>query len=724
MEGFAEQLSSHLSKERVDPFPDCLQYLRSSTQLYAHQEDAVRFIANADNGCLLADEMGLGKSLSSIAYMSYLKAHDKGAKFLLVCPLSVSENFCREIRSFSTLTCVLLSGTAAERQEVRDEFAEGNTDVLVTTYEFASKESWLAKVQFACLIVDEAHRLKNCESLLYKSLTAVKADFILLLTGTPVHNSLDELFNLLSFCNSEAFVGKRSLFEDFNHREASDTDKEALHRVLRILMLRRLKEEIDLGIPAKLELTLFCALTKMQHDLYVAALARDYKALNTNASAGSISSVLMNLRKVSCHPYLMGVEPTNKDGEFELGEHLVNSCGKLLMLDALLRRFRKEGRKVLIFSTMTRLLDILQDFLFMREYPCERLDGSVRALDRNVAIDTFSRADDSFCFLLSTRAGGVGINLTAATAVVFYDVDWNPQMDMQAEARAHRIGQTKEVIVVRLISRNTVDEIILKRAREKRGLATVVADEGRGGDAGDMAKLSSTELMDMLQYGLAELESSDARPTDSDLDAMFEDAMEQRQKKENRASGESSLKRTKTIVRHSLDDQEELGSMYEYEGTDYTDAGANANANAEALQKIVDTASKAAPAQSGSSSPPRVSLAERGARSKAKRKIDLEDLWLQNGYASRKIGPSEIDLSELEENDLQHVIGDCAVMSSAKEGDIGVVVVCVNRSGEFGSGRFFESIVTAHGDTIEDEYAAAKENRDLEYGNVHLIGKL
>ncbi len=182
----------------------------------------------------------------------------------------------------------------------------------------------------------------------------------------------------------------------------------------------------------------------------------------------SLQNVVMNLRKSCNHPYLFeGAEPTF-DGEYELGDHIVDNSCKLKILDKLLPKLKRDGHKVLIFSQMTRMLDIIQDYLHLREYVYERLDGSVRSEERFIAIKNFSEKEsDVFVFLLSTRAGGVGLNLVAADVVIFIDSDWNPQQDRQAEARVHRIGQTKPVLVIRLAAHNTVDEIILKRARSK-----------------------------------------------------------------------------------------------------------------------------------------------------------------------------------------------------------------------------------------------------------------
>ena len=230
----------------------------------------------------------------------------------------------------------------------------------------------------------------------------------------------------------------------------------------------------------------------------------------------------MNLRKCCNHPYLFdGAEP-KFDGIFEVGEHLVENSGKMVVLDKLLAKLKQDGEKVLLFTQMTNMMDIIQDYLHYRNYSYQRLDGSVRAEERYMSIKNFTE-EDTFVFLLSTRAGGVGLNLTAASTVIFFDSDWNPQLDLQAQARAHRIGQTKEVRVFRLLSSFTVEELMFKRAIKKLKLKQQVLDEGNF-TFDDVAKPEN--MGELLKFGVKNLlENEESTIEDADIEQIFSNGM-------------------------------------------------------------------------------------------------------------------------------------------------------------------------------------------------------
>ncbi|KAA3671920.1 chromodomain-helicase-DNA-binding protein 1-like [Paragonimus westermani] len=318
-------------------------------------------------------------------------------------------------------------------------------------------QEFIASFNWEVLIVDEGHRLKNAESVLYDVLLQVCRKSRFLLTGTPIQNNLTELYNLLHFVAPTYFPKKeRSAFVNyFNSQDCSDlVIRDAqLATVLHPFLLRRTKHQVLLDLPPRIDLLIYHSLTPLQKKIYRALLTRN-----------------------------IGIEPE----PFELGPHIVDASGKLTLLDLLLKflynPFAKTRNavdlpvgpvhKVLIFSQMTRMLDIVQDYLTLMDYNYERLDGSVRGDDRFAAIRGFNQDEKSFVFLLSTRAGGQGLNLVAADTVILLDSDFNPQNDLQATARVHRIGQTKPVRVIRLVGRGTVEEAILSRADEKLKLST------------------------------------------------------------------------------------------------------------------------------------------------------------------------------------------------------------------------------------------------------------
>ncbi len=293
----------------------------------------------------------------------------------------------------------------------------------------------------------------------------------------------------------------------------------------------------------------------------------------------SLTNILLNLRKCCNHPYLFdGVEPE----PYEEGEHLVNSCGKMILLDKLLKKLKEEGHKVLIFSQMTSMLDILQDYMHYRKYTYERLDGSVRGEERFGAVNRFTSNEaenDTFVFLLSTRAGGVGLNLVAADTVIFIDQDFNPQMDLQAQERVHRIGQTKEVHIYRIITENTVEEVVLRRSLRKLQLSMNLIEKGDFGRNIDNENLSAKDMVELIKYGLHKVIKDDADDKDIDNTLMSMDIDEVLKQGET-ASFDQVMTQNQTqsdeeMTDAVMDEEDEgeitpaVDSIYVYEGHDY-----------------------------------------------------------------------------------------------------------------------------------------------------------
>ena len=352
-------------------------------------------------------------------------------------------------------------------------------------------------------MIDEAHRIKNENSVLSQIVRLYSTKCRLLITGTPLQNNLHELWALLNFLLPDVF-GDSAAFDAFTRvaDQGSDSLVQQLHTVLRPFILRRLKVDVERGMPPKTELTVYCQLAAPQLHTYKAVLKNHVEVLNSKGGERmKLLNIIMQLRKAANHPYLFdGVEDKTLD---PFGEHLVEHSGKLLLLDKLLPRLFAQGSRVLIFSQMTRLLDILDDYCSMREHDFCRIDGQTSCDDRDRQIEEFNSAGSSkSVFLLSTRAGGLGkwpqyrwhlgcillkmpeislltgINLATADVVILYDSDWNPQMDLQAQDRAHRIGQTKPVKVFRLVTEHTVEERIIERAMQKLKLDHVSTASG------------------------------------------------------------------------------------------------------------------------------------------------------------------------------------------------------------------------------------------------------
>jgi len=367
--------------------------------------------------------------------------------------------------------------------------------LLITTYEVVLKDvNILSKIRWKALIVDEAHRLKNIKSKLFEDLMSVPRDWCLLLTGTPLQNSTEELWALLHFCDPTGFSSKDEFTNQFG--QLQDAEQVAnLHTVLRPYLLRRVKEDVEKALPPKEETILEVTLTPIQKQFYKAIYERNTAFLfkgTKPSNAPSLMNVMMELRKCCNHPFLIrgaedriiddAAQNERKDEMYRdidyaklTGEQLIKSSGKFVLLSKLLPKLHAGGHKVLIFSQMVRVLDLLQELLQFKHYSYERLDGSTSASARNAAVDRFKRESlKRFVMLLSTRAGGLGLNLTAADTVIIFDSDWNPQNDLQAMARAHRIGQTRSVRVYRLLTAKTYEMHMFHSASLKLGLDRAV----------------------------------------------------------------------------------------------------------------------------------------------------------------------------------------------------------------------------------------------------------
>ncbi|XP_038242183.1 chromodomain-helicase-DNA-binding protein 3 isoform X19 [Dermochelys coriacea] len=490
----------------------------------------LRFSWAQGTDTILADEMGLGKTIQTIVflYSLYKEGHTKGP-FLVSAPLSTIINWEREFQMWAPkFYVVTYTGDKDSRSIIREnEFsfednamkggkkafkmkreAQVKFHVLLTSYELVTiDQAALGSIRWACLVVDEAHRLKNNQSKFFRVLNGYKIDHKLLLTGTPLQNNLEELFHLLNFLTPERFNNLEGFLEEFADISKEDQIKK-LHDLLGPHMLRRLKADVFKNMPAKTELIVRVELSPMQKKYYKYILTRNFEALNSRGGGNQVSllNIMMDLKKCCNHPYLFPVaameSPKLPSGAYE-GGALIKSSGKLMLLQKMLRKLKEQGHRVLIFSQMTKMLDLLEDFLDYEGYKYERIDGGITGTLRQEAIDRFNAPGaQQFCFLLSTRAGGLGINLATADTVVIFDSDWNPHNDIQAFSRAHRIGQANKVMIYRFVTRASVEERITQVAKRKMMLTHLVVRPGLGSKAGSMSK---QELDDILKFGTEEL---------------------------------------------------------------------------------------------------------------------------------------------------------------------------------------------------------------------------
>ncbi|OCK88564.1 ISWI chromatin-remodeling complex ATPase ISW1 [Cenococcum geophilum 1.58] len=486
---------------------------------------------------ILADEMGLGKTLQTISFLGYLRfiAQITGPH-LVVVPKSTLDNWKREFGKWiPEVNVLVLQGAKDERATlINERLVDEKFDVCITSYEMILREkSHLKKFAWEYIIIDEAHRIKNEESSLAQIIRLFNSRNRLLITGTPLQNNLHELWALLNFLLPDVFGDSEAFDQWFSSQdEDSDTVVQQLHKVLRPFLLRRVKSDVEKSLLPKKEMNLYIGMSDMQVKWYKKILEKDIDAVNgaggKKESKTRLLNIVMQLRKCCNHPYLFeGAEP---GPPYTTDEHLVNNAAKMVMLDKLLKRLKNQGSRVLIFSQMSRLLDILEDYSVMRGYQYCRIDGSTAHEDRIAAIDDYNKeGSEKFLFLLTTRAGGLGINLTSADIVILFDSDWNPQADLQAMDRAHRIGQTKQVIVFRFVTENAIEEKVLERAAQKLRLDQLVIQQGRAQQPVKNAA-SKDELLNMIQHGAEKVFQSQGgvgtvggqtELTDDDIDAIL-----------------------------------------------------------------------------------------------------------------------------------------------------------------------------------------------------------
>lgn len=386
--------------------------------------------------------MGLGKTLQTISLLGYLQ-HMRGipGPHIVIAPKSTLGNWVKEVRRWvPTLSVIKLLGSKEQRAEQKEKIAEGKFNILVTSYEMAIIEkSALKKVNWYYLVIDEAHRIKNEKSVLSTVVRLFRTHCRLLLTGTPLQNNLHELWALLNFLLPEVFGSSDDFDQWFDIKGTTDPAEviQKLHKILRPFLLRRLKSDVEKDLPPKKEIRLFVGLSPMQKEWYKKILKKDFAEISTSEDGAKskgnrlrLLNIVMQLRKCCNHPYLFqGAEP---GPPYSNGSHLITNSGKMMVLDKLLPKLKEQGSRVLIFSQMTRLLDILEDYLAFREYEYCRIDGSTAGDIREGMIEEYNKEGSTkFVFLLSTRAGGLGINLATADIVILYDSDWNPQCDLQ-----------------------------------------------------------------------------------------------------------------------------------------------------------------------------------------------------------------------------------------------------------------------------------------------------
>ncbi|TAQ90715.1 hypothetical protein B7494_g1003 [Chlorociboria aeruginascens] len=534
---YFKQPSAATMKERIDVFCsldfeskiECKEQPSAMTggEMMPYQMEGLNWLLynfHQQKNVILADEMGLGKTIQCIAMIASLaKDNPECWPFLVVVPNSTCPNWRREIKTWApSLRVVAYYGSKHARDMAMEYelFPKNCTDmrahIVVTSYEAPVDDhsrSFFKRIKWAGMIVDEGQRLKNDENLLYGALKALKTPFQVLLTGTPLQNNKRELFNLLQFLDSSINAAKL----DEKYEILTKENLPELHDLIRPFFLRRTKLQVLKFLPPMAQVILPVTMSLVQKKLYKSILAKNpdliksifgqSKAVLRSTERGNLNNILMQLRKCLCHPFVYNnaIEETNVNLA-DSHRNLIDASSKFQLLEIMLPKLRERGHRVLLFSQFLNQLDLIEEFLDSLGLRYGRLDGSIGTLEKQKRIDAFNAPDSElFAFLLSTRAGGVGINLATADTVIIMDPDFNPHQDIQALSRAHRIGQKKKVLVFQLMTKDSAEEKIVQIGRKKMALdQALIESMGAEDDAG-------VDLESILKHGAEALFNDDDR---------------------------------------------------------------------------------------------------------------------------------------------------------------------------------------------------------------------
>lgn len=531
---------AHRITERITEQPSILVGGKLKEYQIKGLQWMVSLYNNRLNG-ILADEMGLGKTIQTISLITFLIEHKRQqGPYLVIVPLSTLTNWVNEFNKWApSVVVVTYKGTPNVRKAAAARIRQGDFQVLLTTYEYIIKDkNLLGKIKWVHMIIDEGHRMKNTQSKLTLTLTQFYTSrYRLLLTGTPLQNNLPELWALLNFVLPRIFNSVKSFDEWFNspfaQAGAGDSsmqlnEEEALliikrlHKVLRPFLLRRLKKDVESELPDKVEKVIKCKMSALQAKLY--QQMKKHKMIISgddslaSAKKGKLQGIrglqnaIMQLRKICNHPYVFEQVEVAMNPTKGTGPDLYRVAGKFELLDRLLPKLKATGHRVLIFFQMTAIMDIMEDFLRFRSHNYLRLDGNTKPDDRSRLLHDFNRPESPyFVFILSTRAGGLGLNLQTADTVIIYDSDWNPHQDLQAQDRAHRIGQKMEVRILRLVTEKSVEEQILARAQYKLEI------DGKVIQAGKFDNQATAEEREDLLRAMLEDDNDDEGEEEGDL---------------------------------------------------------------------------------------------------------------------------------------------------------------------------------------------------------------
>lgn len=504
-----EQGTSHLAKtkafkELIKSFSDVdkdeLKVPDSlSNVLRDYQKDGYRWLLRLKKngfGGILADDMGLGKTLQVLSMLLAIKEENckngiKNGCSLIVCPASLVYNWQHEIKKFTPLLrCELAIGIKPDRERITSEIDEEETDVIITSYDLLRRDISLYKyLSFDSMIIDEAQFIKNPTTQVAKAVKSIKASYKVAMTGTPIENRLSELWSIFDFCMPGYLFSYKAFHDRIEMPVVQDKDEAAMAHLKRMIspfVLRRIKKDVLKDLPDKLEENIVTRMTDEQGELYRAHIQRIRLMVGSKSEDDikrekiAILSELTRLRQLCCDPGLIYEGYKGGSAKAELCVEMIKAAAE-------------SGHKVLLFSQFTSMLERLTKLLEKAGLSYYLLTGSTKKEDRIRLVDAFQE-NDTNVFCISLKAGGTGLNLTAADIVIHFDHWWNVAVENQATDRAHRIGQKNVVTVYRLIMKDTIEERIIKLQNRKKELADQLLD----GENMGSTSFSKEELLELL----------------------------------------------------------------------------------------------------------------------------------------------------------------------------------------------------------------------------------
>ncbi|KAK5216594.1 hypothetical protein LTR72_010517 [Exophiala xenobiotica] len=577
----------------------------SGGELMQYQVEGLNWLLfqwSQNQNAILADEMGLGKTIQLISFFATLAQDHKCWPFLVVVPNATVPNWRREVKKWApALRVVTYYGSSMARRltqeyelfpknkdeeekekqkqkKNRSEAKDIKAHIVVASYESIVEDSVrknLMRVPWQALVVDEGQRLKSDRTQIYDALSKFRFPFKVLLTGTPLQNNARELFNLLQFLDRSVNAAEL----EAKYANLTQENVPELHETLRKFFLRRTKAQVLTFLPPMAQVIVPVSMSSVQKKVYKSILARNPQLMRSIfARDGNIppkertnlNNILMQLRKTLCHPFVYSREiEERKVDSMTAFQNLVAASGKLQLLSIMLPKLHERGHRVLMFSQFLDNLDVVEDFLDGMGLQHRRLDGMISAAEKQKRIDEFNAPDSPyFAFLLSTRAGGVGINLATADTVIILDPDFNPHQDIQALSRAHRIGQKHKVLVFQLMIRNSAEEKIMAIGRKKMALDHVLIERmDREDEAGD-------DLESILRHGAQGLFEDDSGADDIVYDSASVDRLLDRsQIEDTKTSEEKSAESQFSFARIWANDKSTLEEDMPDTGTNTPNPG-------------------------------------------------------------------------------------------------------------------------------------------------------